>query len=192
GLGNPGADHADNRHNVGFQAIDHLSEVYGLASPRKQNNAFVGEIQIGSHHVLVAKPLTFMNQSGGALRSLSQRYEILPERILVIHDDLDLPLGKIRLRATGSSGGHKGIESIISKLGTRDFARLRIGIGRPNGGDPTDYVLADFTKQQLPIIQESYQLAERAVVCFLEEGIEEAMNKYNNFSPSDTAGRCEP
>lgn len=180
GLGNPGEKHLASRHNVGFRCLDHLGRAHGLATQRRECRASLGQGQIGSRQVLLAKPLTFMNRSGRAIGALGKVYGIPPSRTLVIHDDLDLSLGKIRLRAGGSSGGHKGVESIIAELGTRDFPRLRIGIGRPERGDPTDYVLGDFGEDQVPIIQASCQLAERAVVCFLEEGIHEAMNAYNN------------
>ena len=108
-------------------------------------------------------------------------------RILVIHDDLDLPLGRIRLRPGGSSGGHRGVDSIIAELGTRRFARVRVGIGRPTQGDPTDYVLGDFGRDQEPVVEEIYRLVERVVLCFLEEGIQKAMNTYNASRARDTS-----
>jgi len=180
GLGNPGKEYAGNRHNVGFQCIDRLARAHGLEFRRQRFRAVLAEGQIGGRRVLLAKPLTFMNESGKAVGPLSRWYKIPPERILVIHDDLDLPLGKIRLRPDGSSGGHKGINSLIAELGTRDFARLRIGIGRPEHGDPVDYVLSDFGRDQEPAIAAAYEMAERAILAFLQEGIERAMSQYNN------------
>jgi PTH1 family peptidyl-tRNA hydrolase len=180
GLGNPGREYARNRHNVGFQCLDHLARVHGIEFRRHRFKAALGEGRIGGHRLLLAKPLTFMNESGLAVGSISRWYKISPERILVIHDDLDLPLGKIRLRPNGSGGGHKGINSIIAELGTRDFARLRIGIGRPERGDPIDYVLGDFGRDQEPVVATTCELVECIVLSFLEEGIERAMNAYNN------------
>jgi len=188
GLGNPGNKYARNRHNVGFQCIDHLAEAYQITLRKKRLRALVGQGQVGSRRVLVAKPLTFVNDSGRAVASIAKGHSIPAERILVIHDDLDLPLGRIRLRPSGSSGGHKGVNSIIADLGTCRFARLRVGIGRPPRGDAADYVLRNFGHDQQPIIEGIYQLVEAAVLCFLEEGIQKAMNTFNPSRVPDTLG----
>jgi PTH1 family peptidyl-tRNA hydrolase len=180
GLGNPGKEYARNRHNAGFQCLDRLAQAYGIELRRHRFKAAFGDGRIGDRRVILAKPLTFMNESGQAVAPLSRWHKIAPENILVIHDDLDLPLGKVRLRPNGSSGGHKGINSIIAELGTRDFARLRIGIGRPERGDPIDYVLGDFGRDQESIIAATYELVERVVLCFLQGGVAEAMNAFNN------------
>jgi len=180
GLGNPGKEYAGNRHNVGFQCLDHLARAHGIELRRQRFRAVLGDGHIGVQRVLLVKPLTFMNESGKAVAPVSRWYKIPPQRILVIHDDLDLPLGKVRLRPDGSSGGHKGIHSIIAELGTRDFARLRVGIGRPQHGDPVDYVLGDFGADQEPIIGAVCEMVERIVLCFLQEGIERAMNAHNH------------
>jgi len=179
GLGNPGEKHARNRHNIGFRCIDYLAEAHQIDWRKRRFKALVGEGQIGSRRVMVAKPLTFMNCSGKAVGGIARAHGIPSERLLVVHDDLDLPLGRIRLRPGGSSGGHKGIDSIMAELGTRCFARLRVGIGRPNGGDATGYVLSDFDRDQERVVEEICSLVERVVVCFLDEGIQAAMNTYN-------------
>ncbi len=180
GLGNPGERYVRNRHNVGFQCVDHLARTYGVDMHRKRFKAALGEGQIGSQRVVLAKPLTFMNESGQAVAPISHWFKIPPERILVIYDDLDLPMGKVRLRPNGSSGGHKGLASIIAELGTRNFNRLRIGIGRPEQGDPVDYVLSNFAKAQEPVIQEVCDQSAQIVLRFIEEGIQKAMNAYNS------------
>jgi peptidyl-tRNA hydrolase, PTH1 family len=179
GLGNPGERYTHNRHNVGFQCVDHLARLHDIEVRKKRFKATLGEGQIGSRHVVLAKPQTFMNVSGQAVVPISQWWKVPRERILVIHDDLDLPLGKVRLRPNGSSGGHNGLNSIIADLGTRDFCRLRVGIGRPEQGDPIDYVLGNFTREQELVIKATYDLVARIVLCYLEEGIQKAMNTYN-------------
>ena len=179
GLGNPGAEYAKNRHNIGFQCIDHLAQACGIKVSRRRHKALLGKGRIGEHHVIVVKPLTFMNNSGQAVQRVSSWYKIPPERILVIYDELDLPVGRIRLRSGGSSGGHKGCKSIIAALGTQGFARLRIGIGRPVHGDPVDYVLSDFDREQEPIIKTAREQTTEIVSLFLNEGIREAMNTFN-------------
>lgn len=179
GLGNPGKKYARNRHNIGFQCVDHLAKLHGFTF-RKRFNAELGEGQIAGQKVILAKPLTFMNQSGRAVAAISRWYRIPPQRILVICDDLDLPLAKMRLRPNGSSGGHNGLKSVIAELGTQDFPRLRIGIGRPAQGDPIDYVLNDFGPDQEPLIQPLYDRVDGLVRCLLEEGIVQAMNLYNS------------
>jgi len=179
GLGNPGERYARNRHNIGFQCIDYLAGAHEIALRGKRSRALLGEGRIGSRRVLLAKPLTFVNDSGQAVARIARARRVPSERILVIHDDLDLALGRIRLRPGGGSGGHKGVASIVAELGTPRFARLRVGIGRPVQGDPTDYVLGDFDQGQEPVVKRVHRLAEGAVLCFLEEGIQKAMNSYN-------------
>jgi len=145
GLGNPGRKYADNRHNVGFQCLDRLAEAWGLSFSRQKHKALLAQGQIAGLKVILAKPHTFMNLSGEAMERMARFYKVPPENILVIYDDLDLPVGRIRLRPEGGSGGHKGMQSIIEHLGSNGFPRLRVGIGRPTHGDPVDYVLGDFT-----------------------------------------------
>jgi len=179
GLGNPGPAYARNRHNVGFQLVESLAQEYGLRFARRQLRAQVAGGTIAGRQVLLAKPLTFMNLSGNAVRALMHFYQLTPADLLVAYDDLDLPLGRIRLRPEGGSGGHKGMRSIIEQLGVEQFARLRIGIGRPAHGDAVDYVLQDFTADEAAEIRRAIALASQATVVWLQEGIEAAMNRFN-------------
>ncbi|MBL7182972.1 MAG: aminoacyl-tRNA hydrolase [Anaerolineae bacterium] len=179
GLGNPGRKYAGNRHNVGFQCLDRLAEAWGLSFSRRKHKALLAQGQIAGLKVILAKPQTFMNLSGDAVERMARFYKLPPESILVIYDDLDLPVGRIRLRPEGGSGGHKGMKSIIEHLGTNGFPRLRVGIGRPTHGDPADYVLDDFTPDERITIDEVYERVASAVELWLTEGIAVAMNKYN-------------
>jgi PTH1 family peptidyl-tRNA hydrolase len=179
GLGNPGRPYAAHRHNVGFRCLDHLARVHGLSFVRDQAKADLASGRIATLRVLLAKPRTYMNLSGQAVRRLARFYKIAPQDILVIYDDLDLPLGVIRLRPEGGSGGHKGMKSIIESLGTQAFPRLRIGIGRPPDEDVVDYVLSDFTPDEEIAVENAYERVVAAVECFLTEGIAAAMNGYN-------------
>ena len=180
GLGNPGPRYANNRHNVGFQCLDRLAQAHGLAFRKRENKVLLARGQIAGVEVILAKPQTYVNLSGQAVERLARSYQVPLEDILVIYDDMDLPLGRIRLRPGGGAGGHKGVRSIIEHLDSRDFPRLRVGIGRPPGRmDPVDYVLGDFTPEERPVIEEAYERAIAAVECWLREGIVAAMNKYN-------------
>ncbi|MEA3408207.1 MAG: aminoacyl-tRNA hydrolase [Chloroflexota bacterium] len=180
GLGNPGTKYAKNRHNIGFQCIDRLARAYNVGLvEKKKHKALLGKGETGGRTLILAKPLTFMNESGQAVQDISHWYRIPPGSILVIHDDLDLPVGKVRLRPGGSSGGHRGVRSIIAALGTEAFLRLRIGIGRPEWGDPTDYVLNDFDSQQEKIMDTVRDWVVDLVPLLLEKGMEEAMNAFN-------------
>ena len=180
GLGNPGPEYADNRHNIGFQCIDRLARASAIRlAERKRQNALVGKGEVEGHPLILAKPLTFMNESGQAVQRVSHWYKVPAERILVIHDDLDLPVGRIRLRPGGSSGGHKGVLSTIEALGTKEFARLRIGIGRPEWGEPADYVLNNFGPEQEEVMDIIRDWIVDLVPLLLKEGIEEAMNVFN-------------
>ena len=184
GLGNPGPKYAQNRHNVGFQCVEHIARAHGIALHRERLRARLGEGQIEGCAVVLAQPQTFMNDSGQSVAPLSRWYKIPPERLLVIYDDLDLPLGRLRLRPNGGSGGHNGIRSIIALLGTQDFARLRVGIGRPTHGEPVDYVLNDFSPEQTATIQAAYARVEEIVRCVLARGVHEAMDRYNRVEMS--------
>jgi PTH1 family peptidyl-tRNA hydrolase len=180
GLGNPGREYANTRHNAGFQVINQLAEQHGLGFSRKHNNALIAAGHVANTRFVLAKPQTWMNESGRAVAALARFYKVGPQRILVIYDDLDLPVGAIRLRPEGGSGGHKGIKSIIEKLGTQDFPRLRVGIGRPPGRmDPVDYVLQPFSRDEMDIIEEARQRAVEAIQVFLKDGMAAAMNVFN-------------
>lgn len=179
GLGNPGPKYARNRHNVGFQCLDLLAETWGLRFDRVRFQAYLAMGQAVGVKVALLKPLTFMNDSGDAVAPFARWYKVPPAQLLVIYDDLDLPLGKIRLRPDGSSGGHKGMDSIIARLGRDDFPRLRVGIGRPERGEPYHYVLSDFTAEQQALMADVYPQVVAAVECFLTEGVRAAMNRFN-------------
>lgn len=182
GLGNPGREYKANRHNVGFQIVDHLAARHGLAFTRQQHNAFIATGEIRGRAVILAKPQSYMNESGGPVGALFRFYKIELDHLLIIFDDLDLPIGTLRLRRSGGSGGHKGMKSIIARLGSENFPRLRVGIGRPPARmDPADYVLQDFDDSQLPIIQAVYERAADAIEAWLVEGIELAMGRYNRL-----------
>lgn len=179
GLGNPGPRYANNRHNVGYQVVARLAERHDMTFTRVMFKACITTGDIAAERVVLARPLTFMNLSGQAVRPLLHWYHLDLAELLVIHDDLDLPLGRIRLRNKGGSGGHKGMRSIIQSLNSEDFPRLRIGIGRPERADPQGYVLQDFTSQQLTTMAEAYDRAATAVECFVSSGIVAAMGEFN-------------
>lgn len=181
GLGNPGKDYEKTRHNVGFDAVDLLIDEYRIPQSGVKFKAMYGKGMIGSEKVLVAKPLTFMNLSGEAVRALVDYFKIdVKEELLVVYDDIDLEPGNIRVRAKGSAGGHNGMKNIIQHLGTQEFARVRIGVGaKPKGWDLADHVLSRFSKEDREKVDESIEKGCKAVRCFVEEGIDAAMNKYN-------------
>jgi PTH1 family peptidyl-tRNA hydrolase len=180
GLGNPGARYAATRHNIGYQAIDRLAMAHGLSFDQRRFKALLADGQVLGQRVVLAKPETYMNASGEAVGPLVRWYKCAPEDLLVVYDDLDLPLGRLRLRASGSAGGHRGMESIIAALGTSAFPRLRIGIGRPPRPlAPAAYVLLPFSPDERPVIAEALERAQAAIECWLREGIAVAMNRYN-------------
>jgi len=186
GLGNPGQSYAHNRHNVGFTCLNHFARTHGIRFDSKQGRARIGTGEVASDKVVLAKPQTYMNQSGQSVSLLVRKFNISLNNLIVIHDDLDLPLGKIRLRYNGSSGGHKGVDSIVSELGSQEFTRIRVGIGRPttdsieiSEDDVIAYVLGDFTPDQARTIAEVIPRVSEALLCLLTEGLTTAMNKYN-------------
>jgi PTH1 family peptidyl-tRNA hydrolase len=186
GLGNPGSEYANHRHNIGFQVVDHLARNHRLTFARQKGaKARIATGQIGERQVLLAKPQTFMNLSGKAVARLSRANQVPPERILVVYDDLDLPLGRLRLRPEGGSGGHKGMRSIIELLGTQKFPRLRLGIDRPPGRlDPAEYVLQPFVDQEADTVAKMVEWAVAAVEHWLAEGIVVAMDHFNQPLPT--------
>jgi PTH1 family peptidyl-tRNA hydrolase len=191
GLGNPGPEHARDRHNIGFQVLDVFANRHDLEFDRFQKRARlgIGQVSLGGWHarVLLTKPMTYMNLSGEAVAALASFYKIAPASILVVHDDLDLPLGRIRLRPGGGPGGQKGVASIIKTLGTESFHRLRIGISRPGGQasyappgmDPSDYVLRPFAPEQEKEMEFVRPRAAEAIEVWLSQGIDGAMNLFN-------------
>jgi PTH1 family peptidyl-tRNA hydrolase len=180
GLGNPGREYRDTRHNIGFSVIDRLCKVMGISLSRMQSKALVGMGTFEGRKMVVAKPQTFMNLSGQSVGGLVRFYKTPLEQLIVAHDDLDLPLGTLRLRPGGGSAGQKGMGSIIQQLGTQDFARLRLGIGRPPGQmDPAAYVLQRFSASEQDMLDQIMDRAESAVRVFVREGLSPAMNQYN-------------
>ncbi|MFQ5854896.1 MAG: aminoacyl-tRNA hydrolase [Anaerolineae bacterium] len=180
GLGNPGREYAKHRHNIGFQVVEALAEAHGLSFDKLQHKARVAVGKVNEEPVVLARPLTYMNKSGESVGPLTRWYKAPVGQLLVVYDDLDIPLGTVRLRPKGGSGGHRGMHSIILRLGTEDFPRLRIGIGRPPAGwDPADYVLSPFTEDELPIVIEVRERAVAAIECWLKEGVDVAMTQFN-------------
>lgn len=180
GLGNPGKTYAKHRHNVGFQIVDLLARRHGLSFDRKQHQAEVASGVIGTSKVLLAKPQTFMNKSGIAVRSLVNFYKIPLSNLLIVADHLDLEFSKLRLRPAGSSGGQNGIKSIIAELGSPEVPRLMVGIGRPPGRmDPAAYVLQDYSPEQEVEMAIVRQEAADGIELWLKEGMLTAMNKVN-------------
>ena len=179
GLGNPGARYANSRHNIGFMIADRCARAHEFDFARKRFNAQIAEGSMGRQRILLAKPQTFMNLSGDAVGKLFAFYKIAPHDLLVIYDDLDLPLGKMRLRSRGSAGGHHGMESIIARVGTSDFPRLRVGIGRPNPDADIDHVLGSFDADERTVMDETFARAVGAIDAWLADGIAAAMNRFN-------------
>ena len=185
GLGNPGREHKGNRHNIGFMAIDRLAEACQISMGKVQNKALTGNGRCANQSVILAKPQTYMNRSGDAVGPLANFYKIPPERVLVIYDELDLPLGTLRMREKGGTGGHNGMKSITNHLG-QEFPRMRLGIGRPPGKMPASaHVLQDFGKDDLPIVNELLDEAVKAGETFVTDGINLAMTRHNTQRKSE-------
>jgi peptidyl-tRNA hydrolase, PTH1 family len=181
GLGNPGREYENTRHNAGFLLVENLAKRWRIdwATEKKFQSA-IGKIERDDRRVLLSKPNTFMNASGEAVGSLASFYDVPLKNLLIAVDDADLPMGTIRLRKNGSSGGHHGLESIEQHLGTREFARLKIGIGRQDGArEITDYVLGKFRANEKLLIEKVLAMAADQVECWLDSGIEKAMNQFN-------------
>lgn len=179
GLGNPGSEYEDTRHNVGFMLIDRLSEACGVKFKRS-GKAIYAEGLLAGEDVVLLKPQTFMNLSGEALAGFSLRYRVGVESIVVVYDDCDLPLGRIRIRKGGGSGGHRGINSIITILGNAEFTRVRLGIGRPPFGDVADYVLSPFEPEEAEARLLMLKRGADAVETIITRGIDCAMNSFNS------------
>jgi len=179
GLGNPGMQYAETRHNVGFRVVDRLGRLLKVRINDLMCRAFTARAVLDGKGIILAKPLTYVNRSGEAVKALAVKYNLPPEEILVIYDDMDLEVGCLRLKFKGGSGGHNGLNSIIEVLGTKDFPRLRIGIGRPTA-DPVNHVLGHFTAEEKKIIDENIERAAEAVQLAIREGLNAAMNKFNS------------
>jgi peptidyl-tRNA hydrolase, PTH1 family len=188
GLGNPGSKYDRTRHNIGFEIVDLLAQRWQIPlSDQKKFHGIAGEgLGAGSRKVRLLKPQTFMNNSGQSIRAVTDWYKLPPESVLVIYDEMDLPVGKLRMRLSGSAGGHNGMKSTIAHLGTQDFPRLRVGIGSakdaPGDRDTVSHVLGKFSPQERTIVEEIIQLAADAVELALRQGVEKAMSLYNNRS----------
>ena len=181
GLGNPGREYEATRHNMGFDTIDHLVEDYNVPQGGVKFNAMYGKTMIGGEKVILMKPLSFMNLSGGPVREMANYFKIDPEtELIVIYDDIDLEPGQLRIRKQGSAGGHNGIKDIIRQLGTEKFRRIKVGVGaKPKGWDLADYVLSRFSKEDRALIEEAIDHSCKAIRCIVEEGVDAAMNQFN-------------
>lgn len=180
GLGNPGKEYEETRHNIGFKVIDELSKNLQIPLNETKFKGLFGKGNINGTQVILLKPMTYMNLSGEAVGALMNFYKIPTDELLVIYDELDLPVGKIRLRYKGSAGGHNGIKSIIQHIGTQEFNRIRIGIDRPERGMPVaNYVLSKFKKEDLPVMQEMVEKSAKACEEWIEKPFLEVMNIYN-------------
>lgn len=180
GLGNPGNEYAKTRHNVGFMLVDALAEHLNINLWKEKFNAQIAETRIGTERVLLVKPQTYMNNSGEAVGPLMRWYKVEPEDIIVAHDDMDIPAGAIRIRKKGSSGGHNGIKSLIAHIGSENFARVRMGVGRPlPGWTVVNHVLAPFPAEDKVEVDKAIAYLIPAVECIVKESLDLAMNKYN-------------
>ena len=180
-LGNPGKQYENTRHNIGFMTADELERREGVKVNKLKYRALTGEMKIGGERVLVMKPQTYMNLSGEAVKLAGAFYKIPPERVIVISDDVSLPLGKLRIRANGSAGGHNGLKNIIQHLGTDAFPRIKVGVGAPNHPEHemVDWVIGNFTPAEKKVVAEAVGRAADAIACLIEKGVSEAQNKFN-------------
>jgi len=181
GLGNPGPEYEGTRHNLGFEVLDRLLEKAGGRWKRSwRARALAAKVRLAGDAWVLVKPLTYMNRSGSAVQSLARYYRVELAKLLVVVDDVELPLGRLRLRRKGSAGHHNGLKSVVEALGTEEFARLRLGVGdKPDGGEMVDHVLSKFRAEERPQVDEAVNLAVEAALCMQREGIEKAMNRYN-------------
>lgn len=185
GLGNPEPKYDNTRHNIGFNAVDELAKIWqmDLKDNKRFQGLFAEGIAPGGKKIRLLKPLTYMNRSGQSVRAVTDWYKLKAQSILVIYDDMDLPVGRLRMRLTGSAGGHNGMKSIITHLGNKDFPRLRIGIGRSDGKKETiGHVLGKFSPSETKVVEEILYVSVKAIELSLKEGIEKSMSRYNGFS----------
>lgn len=183
GLGNPEPKYDRTRHNIGFEVIDELAKVWGISlSENRRFNALVGEGRSPVGKIYLLKPLTYMNRSGQAIRAVIDWYKLPPESVLTIYDDMDLPLGRLRLRESGSAGGHNGMKSTIAHLGTQNFPRLRLGIGRPRvvSGETVSHVLGKFAPDEAPTVRDLLRLSVETIERSLKDGVPKAASLYNS------------
>ena len=179
GLGNPGSEYANTKHNVGFMFVDALADKLGIDGWKTKYDALVAEGRMGTEKILLMKPLTYMNESGQAVNQAVCFYHLLPEEVLIIHDDMDIEVGSVRIRTKGSSGGQKGMRSILQAMGTEAVARIRIGVGHDRSGDVPDWVLSSVPKSEQELYQTALQDAADAAYAWVSEPIQKVMNQYN-------------
>lgn len=192
GLGNPGAEYAGTRHNVGFEVIAELAKRHSITVAKRDFKAVFGDGTIAGERVLLARPMTYMNLSGEAVAAILRFYKIEVEDLIVILDDVALPVGQLRLRYKGSAGGQNGLKNVIQHLGTEEIARIRIGVGGAQPGGLVGHVLSKFRKEEQETIQIAYQVAADAVECALKEGFDNAMNRYNVVEKPATNSSSTP
>jgi PTH1 family peptidyl-tRNA hydrolase len=185
GLGNPGSKYDETRHNVGFRVVDALAERFGEKVRRKKFNALAEEIHAEDTKLLLIKPQDYMNRSGHAIATAAGFYKLGPADVLVVTDDMALDVGRLRIRAKGSAGGHNGLKDIIARFGSDDFARLRVGIGDSGRMDAADYVLSRFSAEERAIVDNAVQTAVDAICCWLRDGVDIAMTRYNAKNEAD-------
>ena len=191
GLGNPGKKYENTRHNMGFLVVDRIAEKCGISVNRMKHRALVGEGRLSGRKALLVKPQTYMNLSGESVREVVDYYDVDLEDVIVIYDDFDLETGSIRVRKKGSAGSHNGMKSVISHLGSGDFPRVRIGIGKSGGLDWKDFVIGKVASQEKDVIAEAVDKAADAVLCILEKGIDRAMNEYNVKAKAPARDKAE-
>jgi peptidyl-tRNA hydrolase, PTH1 family len=185
GLGNPGREYADTRHNIGFMCLNRFAKRHRIKFDKKQSKARTGAGIVAEQEVLLARPQTFMNRSGESVKLLMDKFKIDLSDLIVVYDDLDLPLGKIRIRPDGGSGGHNGLKSILAELGSNEFIRIRVGIGRPDitmksSENPArDHVLGDFDREENELLEDVISRVSHAIFSILTEGPQAAMNRFN-------------
>lgn len=180
GLGNPGTEYEETRHNVGFKAIDYLADDHNINPNKNKFKALFGEGRVGDKKVILAKPQTYMNLSGESVQMFVKWYKVSPKDILIIYDDVSLPPGQLRIREKGGAGGHNGIRNIIQQLGTDEFQRIKIGIGeKPQGWNLADYVLSRFSGPEMKIMEKTMKDVVGATNMIMGKGVQEAMNQYN-------------
>lgn len=186
GLGNPGMKYAATRHNIGFDMVTYLSDKYRIPLSTREGKAVIGRGFIKRKKVMLAQPQTFMNLSGESVVRLKHYYKVPMENVIIIYDDINLPVGQVRIRAKGSAGGHNGVKSIIQQLGTQEFPRIKIGVGaKPEQGDLAEHVLGRFAKEEDEKIRDVFALAERGLLLMMKKDVAAAMNEVNGIKIGD-------
>jgi PTH1 family peptidyl-tRNA hydrolase len=189
GLGNPGRQYAGNRHNAGFMVVDELMRRAVAGTSRQRMGAELAEATLGRAKVILCRPLEFMNASGLPISRVAAFWKISPEQTVVVHDDMDLEFGRLKLAEGGGTGGHNGLRSIVAELGTEGFPRVRVGIGRPPPAwEGADYVLANFSQEELRALPDLLKEAASATLAIIEDGLVAAMNRYNRKKKQETEG----